>query len=283
MSEEIKDKKEKSAEEEKTEKTEMTEADEKVNEAEKPADENAEAAEKVSGSEKTDGENKKTDSTEDASENDSDKNSSKADKKSDKEEKSSGLLNDICEMVETVLLCMLVFLVFRTYVVDQARVDGPSMQPNFYTDDRVLYNRIYSPKRGDIVIIDATRQLNEALIKRVIAVEGDVIDIRDDGFVYVNGEQVNEQIKNGPDDKLTKDYFISSSTTSKDNPSHTYPLTIPEGYVFVMGDNRIDSMDSRSAWVDWIPEEDIVGKVFCRFYRTKENKELYGKPFSLFF
>ncbi len=200
-----------------------------------------------------------------------------------KPEKKGSLINDVCEMIETVLLCMLVFLCFREYVVDQARVDGPSMQPNFYTDDRVLYNHLYTPKKGDIVIVDASDKLNEALIKRVIAVEGDLLDIRDDGFVYVNGEQVNEQIKTSPDDKLTKDYFISSSTTNKDYPSHTdYPITIPEGYVFVMGDNRINSMDSRSAFVDWIPEEDVVGKVFCRFYRTKENVDLYGDKFAWF-
>lgn len=201
---------------------------------------------------------------------------------SEKPEKKGNLLDDVCEMVETVLLCMLVFLFFRAYVIDQARVDGPSMQPNFYTDDRVLYNHLYTPKRGDIVIVDASDKLHEALIKRVIAVGGDLLDIRDDGNVYVNGEQVNEQIKTSPDDKLTKDYFISSLTTSKDYPSHEYPVTIPEGYVFVMGDNRINSMDSRSAMVDWIPEEDIVGKVFCRFSRTKENVELYGDKFAWF-
>lgn len=199
-----------------------------------------------------------------------------------KPEKKSNWINDICEMAETVLLCMLVFLFFREYVIDQARVDGPSMQPNFYTDDRVLYNHLYTPKRGDIVIVDASDKLGEALIKRVIAVEGDLLDIREDGYVYVNGEQVNEQIKANPDDKLTKDYFISSLTTSKDYPSHEYPVTIPEGYVFVMGDNRINSMDSRSAFVDWIPEENIVGKVFCRFSRTEENVELYGDKFAWF-
>lgn len=203
-------------------------------------------------------------------------------KSPEKKEKKGNLFNDICEMIETVVLCMLVFLLFRGYVVDQARVDGPSMQPNFYTDDKVLYNHLYKPKKGDVVIVDASDKLGEALIKRVIAVEGDVLDIRDDGFVYVNGEQVNEQIKTSPDEKLTKDYFISSSTTNKDYPSHEYPLTIPKGYVFVMGDNRINSMDSRNAFVDWIPEENIVGKVFCRFSRTPENKELYGKPFEWF-
>ncbi len=248
MSEEMMEKKSVSADDENTDKTGIIEDTEK----------NGETAEIASVSENAEG------------------------KEPEKTGKKGSLINDICEMVETVLLCMLVFLIFRAYVIDQARVDGPSMQPNFYTDDRVLYNHLYTPKRGDIVIVDASDKLNEALIKRVIAVEGDLLDIRDDGFVYVNGEQVNEQIKSGPDDKLTKDYFISSSTTNKDYPSHEYPVTIPEGYVFVMGDNRINSMDSRSAFVDWIPEEDVVGKVFCRFSRTKENVELYGDKFAWF-
>ncbi len=188
--------------------------------------------------------------------------------------KESTFLNDITDVIETVFICMLAFLLIRAYIFDQAIVDGTSMEPTLYNEERVIYNKIYSPKDYDIVIVDNDKL--GPLVKRVVATEGEELDIRD-GYVYVNGVRLDEQIYS-EGEKLDSKHFTTSLTNVNYNAfidPEDYPVTIPEGCIFVMGDNRCVSNDSRSRDVGFVSESDVIGKVIMRYSPLKK--------FSLFF
>lgn len=129
-----------------------------------------------------------------------------------------------------LLLLVILFIVFHS-IIGFAFVKGGSMEPTLEEGDIVLYTRI-TPQyhRGDVVSVRIPS--GEYYVKRIIAVEGDVVDIRD-GSVYVNDELLSEPYING------------TETTEKDGMVR-YPYTLQEGQIFVMGDNREKSQDSRS-------------------------------------
>lgn len=187
----------------------------------------------------------------------------------DKEEKTSGgVAREIADLLETVLIAVFVILMVFTYLFRPVTVDGRSMNPTFMDGDRVFMSEFFfKPSPGDVVIVDdynghvldesgnvvETDGLNTRIIKRIIAVSGQTIDIN-----FETGE-----VKR--DGKLLDEKYIQGSTT--DNlGGFTYPLTVPDGYVFVMGDNRNHSTDSRAAAVGLVPENSILGRVFCRYY-----------------
>ncbi len=106
--------------------------------------------------------------------------------------------------------------------------------------------------RGDIVVITQPNSLNEPLIKRVIAVGGDELDIDfAAGTVYVNGEALDEP-------------YIAEATRRQFDVA--FPLTVPEGFLFVMGDNRNNSLDSRSSTIGFIDERYVLGVAEFRFF-----------------
>ena len=107
----------------------------------------------------------------------------------------------------------------------------------------VIYTRI---KPGDVVVTDAHNGTGDPLIKRVLALGGDEVFIEEDGTVYVNGEVYQD---------------IVDTTRATANGDTVYPVVVPEGYVFLMGDNRLVSFDSRYLQVGCVPVECIVGKV----------------------
>ena len=114
----------------------------------------------------------------------------------------------------------------------------------------------YTPQRGDVVIVDSYTSYGKPLVKRVIAKGGDTISIDyDSGMVMVNGEVLQE------------DYIAEPTYLGYDV---TFPYTVPEGTVFVMGDNRNQSLDSRSTYVGCIDERDILGRVLLCFMPFKD-------------
>lgn len=118
-------------------------------------------------------------------------------------------------------------------------------------DKLIVWGAGYEPQRGDVVIVDSYTAYGKPLVKRVIAKGGDTISIDyASGTVTVNGEVLDE------------DYIAEPTYLGYDVE---FPYTVPEGTVFVMGDNRNNSLDSRSSYVGCIDERDILGKVLVCF------------------
>lgn len=129
-----------------------------------------------------------------------------------------------------VIFIILLTLLFR-FVVGVAQISGNSMDPTYRNGQTVWYNRIdRSYQAGDIVCFRIPT--GDLLVKRIIAVGGDVVDLRD-GQVYVNGEKLDESA-------------YAHGNTEEEPGEMTYPYTVPEGSYFMMGDNREESVDSRS-------------------------------------
>ena len=151
-------------------------------------------------------------------------------------------------LVFALIICILVF-VFLFRIVD---VSGDSMNPTLTNGDKlVVWGAGYEPQRGDVVIVDSYTSYGRPLVKRVIAKGGDTISIDyATGTVEVNGKVLEE------------DYIAEPTYLGYDVE---FPYTVPEGTVFVMGDNRNASLDSRSSYVGCIDEQDILGKVLLCF------------------
>ncbi len=156
----------------------------------------------------------------------------------------------IQSLISALLICVLVF-VFVIRIMD---VNGSSMSPTLINGDKVLVSGLfYEPDRGDIVVFKKdSYNDNKALVKRVIAVEGDVVNIDfDNGIVYVNGEAVEEA-------------YLSVSTNTK--LDFIGPQTVPENCLFVMGDNRNASTDSRDKRIGMVDKRVVIGKVLMVVY-----------------
>ncbi len=168
---------------------------------------------------------------------------------------------DMREMVVILVVFMLVYVLFFRMVV----VSGSSMFDTLVHGDRLILisNLIYrEPKAGDIIVAskDSFRD-GECIIKRIIATEGQTVDIDFfTGSVYVDGELIEE------------DYIYSPTTLAE---GVQFPLTVSNNCVFVMGDNRMDSMDSRNPVIGLIDCREILGKaVFLIFPGSGERGEI---------
>ncbi len=175
------------------------------------------------------------------------------------------LMRDICEIAETVIIAVFAVTLVFTFIFRMATVSGRSMENTLLPDDRIVSSTLfYSVECGDIIIINADNSvlldennnvkygagLGKQIVKRVIATGGQTVDIDfEKGTVSVDGNILNEEYITG----LT--HLDEGAFTGQ------YPITIPEGYCFVLGDNRGISKDSRSLEVGLIPEEKIAGEV----------------------
>ena len=154
------------------------------------------------------------------------------------------------------LLCLacIVLLLVNTFVVRLAVVDGSSMYPTLKDGElMVVWRFCYAPTAGDIVVIDTSESLlNQShIVKRVIATEGQTVDIDfASGEVYVDGVLLVEDYINAP-----------TLHNWEGDLGLEYPAVVPEGCVFVLGDNRNNSMDSRYAPIGMVPEQYVLGKV----------------------
>lgn len=186
-------------------------------------------------------------------------------------------LGFIRELAETVLLTLIIFVAIRALVVNY-RVDGDSMDPNLRNGEYLLVNKavyfhldlnalkslltgqhyatrdivylFHPPQRGDIIVLNPPVRSDKPYIKRVIALPGETVAIHE-GKVYVNGQPLNEP-------------YIA------DPPRYSYPLvgngefTVPNGMIFVLGDNRNNSSDSHVFGP--VPLDSVIGKAFFAYW-----------------
>lgn len=205
-------------------------------------------------------------------------------------DKKKSIGKEIWEWVYTLGIAVIIALVIKGFFFDIVRVDGSSMHPTLVNNDRLIVTKLaYTPKQGDIIILDSAYKNREEYydtlaekkgeeklsfldktvewfklpsslkskyyVKRVIALPGQTVDLVN-GKVYVDGEMLDEPYYDG--------------TTSSIDPKVEYPLTVSEDCVFVMGDNRNHSKDSRSSELGEVPFDAILGKSQIRIWPLNE-------------
>lgn len=148
-----------------------------------------------------------------------------------------------------ILLSIAVILLFFTFVINVPKVVGSSMEPELGNGDRVVINLLArNYEVGDIIVFKTAG--GEKLVKRIVAVDGDVVNITPDRKFFLNGQEAEEE-------------YIFTETGITDI-AITYPVIVNEDTYFVMGDNRTNSKDSRNSDVGLVEKDDIIGKVvFC--------------------
>jgi signal peptidase I len=163
------------------------------------------------------------------------------------------------EWIDSVMGAIIIIFILFTFIFRAVGVNGSSMVPTLTDGDWVAITGMnFEPHRGDIVVVTQPNDVHEPLIKRIIAIGGDTIDINFDTHeVSINGEVIEEP-------------YINQETSRRFDVE--FPLTIPEGFVFVMGDNRNASKDSRASGIGLIDERYILGKTRFRIYPFKNFK-----------
>ena len=165
--------------------------------------------------------------------------------------KISGWIYSLAGTFFGLMMCLFAVFVFFGRV---AAVNGNSMEPNLHDGDRIVIRTLFSaPNYGDIVAVGRSGGENPSFVKRVIAKGGDEVDIRfDDHLITVNGGVITEHYR-----------VLDALTVQGDL---TFPVTVPEGCVFVLGDNRNDSLDSRFSEIGFIRLEELAGKAVFRLF-----------------
>ncbi len=169
------------------------------------------------------------------------------------ENKKNTAWQDFYELLESfavaIVLVVLIFtLLFRIFVVK-----GPSMNSTLIDGDRIVVsNLFFEPATGDVIVFSGKYNNGEVLVKRVIGTEGDVVDVSEEGTVLLNGQPLNEP------------YLDAHQVTLQQTTQ--LPYTVQQDELFVMGDNRIYSLDSRSTDIGVAKTNKVLGKVIFRLF-----------------
>lgn len=155
------------------------------------------------------------------------------------------------EWVQAILLAIVIAYVIKFFFFELIEVDGNSMYPTLHHGDRLIVNKISyiidEPEVGDIMIFEYPSDPSMDFIKRIVAKEGDIIEIKDN-YLYINGERMIEPYLN-------------------ENQMEDFPkTTVPQNTFFVLGDNRNKSRDSRYPDVGFLNKDDIKGKAVVRIW-----------------
>lgn len=154
------------------------------------------------------------------------------------------------DWIKSILMTFAAIVVCFVLVFRIVKVDGPSMNATLENGDLVvLTDLFYTPHDGDVVVVSHTAEHAQPIIKRVIATEGQTLELD-----YENERIIVDGVV------LSESYLNNGVTFGAVFPDYEIPDVIPEGKVFVMGDNRADSMDSRDHRIGLIDAENIIGK-----------------------
>ncbi|ALS21609.1 MULTISPECIES: signal peptidase I [Paenibacillus] len=175
-------------------------------------------------------------------------------------EKANPIKNEVWEWIKALLIAAALVFFIRWLIFAPFIVEGPSMEPNFHTGERLIVNKLTyrfgNPERGEVLVFHATK--DKDYIKRVIALPGEKVRVEGDQ-VYVNGQLLDEPYLKQALDEAAKQGIPYNT--------RNYPeQTVPEGSIFVMGDNRSNSSDSRDSTVGFVKYEQIVGRADLIFW-----------------
>ena len=177
--------------------------------------------------------------------------------------KKNKFLPSLIENIETIVIAVCAVILLFTFGIRVCSVNGTSMYDTLDHGDKLLVsNLFYKPERGDIIVFHMTGEdkFNEPLVKRVIALEGEWIDI--DFETWTVRVADNENMENAV--VIDEPYIYLEGATRYSYLD--FPVQVPEGHLFVMGDNRNGSADSRHEKCGFVDERRILGKVICRIY-----------------
>lgn len=168
-------------------------------------------------------------------------------------EEDSNKTNETWEWIKALAIAVIIAVGIRYLLFSPIVVDGESMMPTLQDRERMIVNKIVyfigEPERGDIIVFHATE--SKDWIKRVIGLPGDKIEMKND-VLYINDEVVEEP------------YLVSSKFNISGVLTDDFSEVVPEDHLFVLGDNRRNSRDSR--WIGSIPIEDVVGRADVVFW-----------------
>lgn len=176
--------------------------------------------------------------------------------------KRSKLMDATIEIVTTVGLAVVLYLIITTFIVQTFRVEQQSMLDTLQPGEHLLIDKI-TPRvddysRGDIIVFHPNGNTDQTpYIKRVIGVGGDHVEIHD-GLVWIDGTALDES-----------EYTYRDPETGLNEPTLDYGTTawdVPEGELFVLGDHRMESTDSRRGRLDLVKTDDVVGRSWLRFF-----------------
>ncbi len=180
------------------------------------------------------------------------------------------------ENLESILYALVIALFIRAFIVQAYKIPSESMEPTLLVGDYILVNRLayglripytkiklfelHKPKRGDIVVFVFPLDRSKDFIKRVIAVGGETVEVKGEE-IYINGHKIKDP--------------WGHYTTGFSKRIHYGPVKVPEGYLFVMGDNRDNSYDSRF-W-GFVDERDVKGKPMFIYFSWDSKADLLHK------
>lgn len=170
------------------------------------------------------------------------------------------MFREIWEWVRSIIIAIILALLFRIFLLEHFLVDGASMYPTLRNSERIIVNklvyRLYEPARGDIIVFN--HQDRRDFIKRVVGLPGEEVRIKA-SKLFINDQSVEEP------------YLFDVTAGMFDFG----PVTVPEDHLFVLGDNRANSRDSRYADVSFVSMEEIKGRAYCVFWPIGQARILH--------
>lgn len=177
----------------------------------------------------------------------------------------SSFLSDIISIVKYMIVLSVIFFLVHRYLFAPVMVDGDSMEPTLSDGDYLLLNKFSDIERFDIVVFPPPDDQSVMYIKRVIGMPGDTIEYHED-TLYVNGEATSEPFLESTGSEQLM-YFSSGDYSLE---TILGVEEVPEGHYFVLGDNRLNSRDSRDPSLGFVDQESIIGKTNFRYWPLED-------------